>query len=1178
MNGSNAFQSSFSYFIIAGMATQASQAIREMGGAAIKTSAELGRSFADVDRTFDGTSAQLDSLKAKLFELSTTTPINFADLSQIAALGNQLGIASQDIESFTTTISQYSAISGQTAEESATAFGKISNLTGLAASQYSNLASSIEFVARTSVATEATISKTATEITALASGAGFSAQAIVGLSGALSSLSIPPERARGALSLYFGALNGAVAEGGPKMAAFATLTGKTADQLGRMVRENKGQEVFTAFISGLSKLDSVAKTSALDTLGLSTIRVDQTMRALSQNVPLLTQSFAGADDAFKKNTELSRQYAIIQETLDSKIKEFQNSMQNAAGAAGDTLGPALTDVLAIATDLMTQFSAFSQTEFGRTFLQMAGGAAILVAVLASVIGALALAKAGIVIFSFAMSGLGWDSASKGFRGLIAGLFASDVETRKAARSMTGLKVAMAETSLSAVGLRLATLALNAVFGLLVLGVVVQAFSKIDHAVNSTKYAIEGLGGSTDELLKAMQTDNPQLFATKVSETGVASDAASGGVGTLNSAILSAIQTQEDAAAAVGGTNNKIDEQSVKLGDATNAWLRNAVLQSQAMKEIFDTSDGGLLGKFIGDSSKNNRNALEYALKNGFDLDKFSKTVYTQGQDAGVKLYEGWVAGVNRKALKGDKKAIDIGMNLVGDTGSLESEFIKPLAEGVSGAKLQALIANGIAGTTEKAKEGTLAVNEYGQAMSGVTPEAIALGDGFLGASSSLSAFQDNMQSGIGDFVDFKNVLKTVADAQKAANDNPKRGGKDGTSTALMNANVFDSELKKANTSAVDFFNGLSTVAQSGATSFATQIAKLGPDAKEVLASAAKLSPAQLAELEADSRFAAFLASDAFKNAFNSGMGDSSLAYARIFKTTGNLADVRSYIAAQVAGTGKVWEQEWDKNHPDAPLNLTMVNPTQSELDTWGKQLSGQITVTPNINFDPKGLTPHGRNANTNIYTDTTTGNSIVLPATLSKSALDASLAIWNEDQKLDPRQIAAKINAQTLNADLANWVAQHGKIQIETTLNVTAPNLNKILAGIRDASGRPINHGQFARGGEVDVPHFASGGAWGQFQGPGTGTSDNIWARVSAGEFINTADATNFWGPDFFDSLNRKMLPTSFLNLLGAAAASGNQGPSHVAHVQLVQNYPLTRDPLKKLREDSEMLVSGIWG
>ena len=56
------------------------------------------------------------------------------------------------------------------------------------------------------------------------------------------------------------------------------------------------------------------------------------------------------------------------------------------------------------------------------------------------------------------------------------------------------------------------------------------------------------------------------------------------------------------------------------------------------------------------------------------------------------------------------------------------------------------------------------------------------------------------------------------------------------------------------------------------------------------------------------------------------------------------------------------------------------------------------------------------------------------------------------------------------------------------------------------------------------------------------------------------------------------MLPTSFLNLLGAAAASGNQGPSHVAHVQLVQNYPLTRDPLKKLREDSEMLVSGIWG
>ena len=311
-------QQSYGYFILAGLATGAATAIFGVGAASLSASMTIERSFADVERTFDGTNEQLGSLREKLFELSTTTPNSITDLAGIATLGNQLGIAAADIESFTTTIAQYTAVSGQSAEDSATAFGRISNLTGLAASQYGNLASAITYTTRTTVATESTIQNTAKEISALSAGAGFSAQAIVGLAGALSSLAIPPERARGALSLYFGALNSAVAEGGPKLEAFAQLTNLSADSLNQMVRENRGQEVFTAFISGLSELDTVAKTTALDTLGLSTIRVDQTMRALAQNVPLVTSSFEGANSAFAAGTEIGNQYNIIQKTLNSR--------------------------------------------------------------------------------------------------------------------------------------------------------------------------------------------------------------------------------------------------------------------------------------------------------------------------------------------------------------------------------------------------------------------------------------------------------------------------------------------------------------------------------------------------------------------------------------------------------------------------------------------------------------------------------------------------------------------------------------------------------------------------------------------------------------------------------------------------------------------------------------------
>ena len=52
LSHSNAFQSSFSYFIIAGMATQAAQAIRGMGEAAFGATRDIERSFVDVERTF----------------------------------------------------------------------------------------------------------------------------------------------------------------------------------------------------------------------------------------------------------------------------------------------------------------------------------------------------------------------------------------------------------------------------------------------------------------------------------------------------------------------------------------------------------------------------------------------------------------------------------------------------------------------------------------------------------------------------------------------------------------------------------------------------------------------------------------------------------------------------------------------------------------------------------------------------------------------------------------------------------------------------------------------------------------------------------------------------------------------------------------------------------------------
>ena len=1148
----NAFQSSFSYFIIAGAAQQAAQAIAGMGTAAITASSQIDRSFADVQRTFDGTKAQSDALRGKLQELATSTPISFVDLAQIATLGNQLGIASENIQSFTTTISQYSAISGQSAEDSATAFGQISNLTGLAASKYSNLASAIEYVARKTVATEGTIQNTSKEITALASGAGFSAQAIVGLAGALSSLAIPPERARGALSLYFGALNRAVSEGGPKLEAFAALTGKTTAEISKLVAENKGQEVFTSFISGLSRLDTVAKSSALKELGLSTIRVDQTMRALSQNVPLLTSSLAGADKAFRENTELSRQYAIIQDTLSSKIIEFQNAVQLVAGTVGSTFGPALMGLLGIVTNLIVGFTKFAQTPIGAGLVIFLGVVGLVAFALASLVGVLALAKASLVVIPWALSGLGAKFASNSVVQFVTSLLGIPLAVPEVTASvgiisaeLTGVGVAGEVAARGIRATRIAMLGLGvAGIALAVIGTITELFIGAGEAAKIASSDVSGLGDAikNDTATYAATGQAITTYTTHLPKvTDEQKKAAAASKAWANVLGIDLTDGAKKATAAVG---------KVAAGAETSKLFLDAFAKKDNVKEI---TGNAKFSKTWSDLGLNIDDLIAAGLRDNGSGSSVQKAITEKmGKIREVTTRSQSGRGGTRYFAEDGKEITDFYVNLlklVPTLASVGNEFRTT-------ANSNSVLTSGV-----KATGDTVAVTA----------------DNFRGASSGLKDYQDAVSSGIKKFSDFSAILGEVNAAQDEANKRKK--GPAGTDTSLINAEAFGKGLATANEKATKFFTDINALAAAGAGSFATQLASLGPDAQAILSSALNLSPEAKASLEVNARFAAFLASDAFKTALSANISNGNDAYAQIFKGTGDLGQVKAYIAAQIAGTGAEFERQWAANHPTLPLNVDLINPTPAEIAQAQSDLAikaGTLTVTATIipKFDSYGL-PKGKSGTAATETkDTLTGNKLVLPATLDPVTLSASQAVWFANQGKTPKEIQALINTTSFGPAINAAIAKNGPVKVLATL--VATNSVQTLFGGRSVQAKVTDNGQFANGGEV--PKFANGGTWGQFSGPGSGTSDSILARVSAGEYINTASATNFWGPDFFDSLNRKMLPTSFMNMLGAAAGSGGSGPTHVAHVQVVQNNPLTRDPLKQLRSDSEMVASGIWG
>jgi len=95
-------------------------------------------------------------------------------------------------------------------------------------------------------------------------------------------------------------------------------------------------------------------------------------------------------------------------------------------------------------------------------------------------------------------------------------------------------------------------------------------------------------------------------------------------------------------------------------------------------------------------------------------------------------------------------------------------------------------------------------------------------------------------------------------------------------------------------------------------------------------------------------------------------------------------------------------------------------------------------------------------------------------------------------------------NIKTAGSDLVSWLSSQ--------ISSLSSSLSALLG---QASSAP--------GGNLEG--YASGG---MVRGPGTGTSDSVLARLSAGEFVMKTRAVDHWGPQFLHALNSLRNPFGF--------------------------------------------------
>ncbi len=478
--------------------------------AVVKVGADFQRSFVDVQRTTGLVGSDLDGLRKSLIEISTGTSVSFTNVARLATLAAQMGIEGENIAEFSETVAKFSAVTGVTVENTAQSFGRIAQLLGVTSDEYDNLASSILYAGRNSVATEAEILSVTTQIAASAEAAGFLASEAVGLGTALASLRIQPEQARGVILRLFADFDKAMAKNGKDLADYAAILGMTTEAT-RNLYEAGGPDFFVALTKALGDAQAAGTDMnvVLGQIGITNTREINVLERLVGNHELLVDSLNDATSAYKENTDLAAQFEQVMGTVTEQLARFQNNIAAIADSAGNFLPVMATLTLAL-TLVNNVLEFISQNNALAAIVALTAAVGIGVGAFLLYKSALLQATASALAYKTAIGDLGGATAlsTLSIRNLIGRMLELTPATGKANVSIAQITAAM---KAGGTGARAFGLFIKAIPFLAAAGFAFQAVKSFIEFKDATERAKYGVSELKSEILSLESVEEFSLF-------------------------------------------------------------------------------------------------------------------------------------------------------------------------------------------------------------------------------------------------------------------------------------------------------------------------------------------------------------------------------------------------------------------------------------------------------------------------------------------------------------------------------------------------------------------------------------------------------------------------------------------------------------------------------------------
>lgn len=332
-------------------------------GLSAKTAIDFEDAFVGVQKTVEGTDAELEKIRKDIMLLSNKIPIATTELFELAEEAGQLGIATKDITNFTETMSKLGSATNLSATEAGESIATFVNVMGTLPGNYERIGSVIVKLGNNSKATESDIMAMAQRMSGAAATLGMTESSVFGLATALSSVGLEAEMGGTAISRVMNDFNRAASGVETKygtLAQYAEICGMSTKQFADTVKNDAG-EALKQFVIGLGDSNRTGKGTIqlLSDLGVNEVRLTDTMLRLANASGTVDEYMKMADEEWIRNTALTTEASRKYADTASQIQIAKNKLGELADKFGQAMLPTINSFLDKAGKVIDWFGNLS---------------------------------------------------------------------------------------------------------------------------------------------------------------------------------------------------------------------------------------------------------------------------------------------------------------------------------------------------------------------------------------------------------------------------------------------------------------------------------------------------------------------------------------------------------------------------------------------------------------------------------------------------------------------------------------------------------------------------------------------------------------------------------------------------------------------------------------------------